>query len=73
MEEAMNRRGEFCVHEYFTREGEVGVQYEIEREGRMEYLQRLHAPGRHGRRHEHLRFLTLIRGDGYPISSVSAS
>jgi oligogalacturonide lyase len=31
------RPGEFCVHEYFTREGEVGVQYEIEREGRMEY------------------------------------
>jgi oligogalacturonide lyase len=27
---------EYCVHEYFTREGEVGFQYEIEREGRVE-------------------------------------
>jgi len=29
--------GEFCVHEYFTRGGEVGFQYELEREGRREY------------------------------------
>jgi len=29
--------GEFCVHEYFTREGEVGFQYEVEREGRREH------------------------------------
>jgi oligogalacturonide lyase len=31
------RPGEFCVHEYFTRQGEVGFQYEVEREGRTEY------------------------------------
>jgi oligogalacturonide lyase len=31
------RPGEFTVHEYFTREGEVGFQYEVEREGKMEY------------------------------------
>ncbi len=31
------RPGEFCVHEYFTRQGEVGYQYELEREGRREY------------------------------------
>ncbi|MHC4682230.1 MAG: oligogalacturonate lyase family protein, partial [Planctomycetota bacterium] len=31
------RPGEFCVHEYFTREGEVGFQYEVEREGQTEY------------------------------------
>jgi oligogalacturonide lyase len=31
------RPGEFTVHEYFTRAGEVGFQYEVEREGRMEY------------------------------------
>jgi oligogalacturonide lyase len=30
--------GDYAVHEYFTREGEVGFQYEIEREGRMEYF-----------------------------------
>ncbi len=30
------RPGEFCVHEYFTRQGEVGFQYEVEREGQME-------------------------------------
>ncbi|MCL4851344.1 MAG: oligogalacturonate lyase family protein [Bryobacteraceae bacterium] len=30
------RPGEFCVHEYFTRQGEVGFQYEVEREGRIE-------------------------------------
>lgn len=28
---------EFTVHEYFTRQGEVGFQYEIERAGKMEY------------------------------------
>jgi oligogalacturonide lyase len=31
------RQGEYCVHEYFTREGEVGFQYEVEREGRREH------------------------------------
>jgi oligogalacturonide lyase len=31
------RPGEFCVHEYFTRQGEVGFQYEVEREGRREH------------------------------------
>ncbi len=31
------RPGEFCVHEYFTRQGEVGFQYEVERNGRTEY------------------------------------
>ncbi len=31
------RPGEFCVHEYFTRQGEVGFQYEVERDGKMEY------------------------------------
>ena len=30
------RPGEFCVHEYFTRQGEVGFQYEVERDGEME-------------------------------------
>jgi oligogalacturonide lyase len=33
----LQRPGESCVHEYFTREGEGGFQYEVEREGRMEY------------------------------------
>jgi len=28
--------GEFCVHEYFTREGDVGFQYSIERAGQRE-------------------------------------
>ena len=27
---------EYCVHEYFTRQGEVGFQYEVEREGKIE-------------------------------------
>ncbi|MHC4401761.1 MAG: oligogalacturonate lyase family protein [Planctomycetota bacterium] len=31
------RPGEFCVHEYFTRQGDVGFQYEVDREGQMEY------------------------------------
>jgi oligogalacturonide lyase len=31
------RAGEFTVHEYFTRGGEVGFQYEVERDGKMEY------------------------------------
>jgi len=31
------RPGEFCVHEYFTRQGEVGFQYEVDRDGQMEY------------------------------------
>ncbi len=31
------RSGEFTVHEYFTRQGEVGFQYEVNREGKMEY------------------------------------
>jgi len=31
------RRNEFTVHEYFTRQGEVGFQYEVERNGKMEY------------------------------------
>jgi oligogalacturonide lyase len=31
------REGEFCVHEYFTRGGEVGFQYELDREGKREY------------------------------------
>jgi oligogalacturonide lyase len=31
------RPNEFCVHEYFTRACEVGFQYEVEREGKMEY------------------------------------
>jgi oligogalacturonide lyase len=31
------RPGEGCVHEYFTRQGEVGFQYEVQREGRIEY------------------------------------
>lgn len=29
--------GEFCVHEYFTRQGEVGFQYELERGGQREH------------------------------------
>lgn len=31
------RPGEFTVHEYFTAQGEVGFQYEVERNGKMEY------------------------------------
>lgn len=31
------RENEFTVHEYFTRQGEVGFQYEVQRNGRMEY------------------------------------
>jgi len=30
------RPGEGCVHEYFTRQGEVGFQYSVESEGRRE-------------------------------------
>ncbi|MBC8876543.1 MAG: hypothetical protein H8E44_44510 [Planctomycetes bacterium] len=33
----VQRDGEFCVHEYFTRQGEVGFQYEVEREGQIEH------------------------------------
>jgi hypothetical protein len=33
----VQRPREFCVHEYFTRQGEVGFQYEVEREGQIEY------------------------------------
>jgi len=33
----LQRPGEFCVHEYFTRQGQVGFQYEVEREGKTEY------------------------------------
>jgi oligogalacturonide lyase len=28
---------EYCVHEYFTRGGDVGFQYEVDREGHREY------------------------------------
>jgi oligogalacturonide lyase len=31
------RLGEFCVHEYFTRQGEIGFQYELDRDGQLEY------------------------------------
>jgi len=31
------RDAEFTVHEYFTRDGDVGFQYEVERGGKMEY------------------------------------
>ncbi|HVU23036.1 MAG TPA: oligogalacturonate lyase family protein [Opitutus sp.] len=31
------RENEFTVHEYFTRGGEVGFQYEVRRDGKMEY------------------------------------
>ena len=31
------RRNEFCVHEYFTRQGDVGFQYELDRDGHVEY------------------------------------
>lgn len=30
------RPGEFCVHEYFTRQGEVGFQYSLDRDGQRE-------------------------------------
>ena len=33
----VQRPGEFCVHEYFTRQGEVGFQHEVEREDQIEY------------------------------------
>jgi oligogalacturonide lyase len=33
----VQKPNEYCVHEYFTRLGEVGYQYEVEREGRIEY------------------------------------
>lgn len=31
------RPDEYCVHEYFTRDGQVGFQYEVERAGKMEH------------------------------------
>jgi oligogalacturonide lyase len=31
------RPNEYCVHEYFTRGGEIGFQYEVEREGKTEH------------------------------------
>lgn len=31
------RPNEFCVHEYFTRQGEVGFQYELDRDGQLEH------------------------------------
>ena len=33
----VQKANEYCVHEYFTRQGEVGFQYEVERDGRIEY------------------------------------
>jgi oligogalacturonide lyase len=33
----VQKPNEYCVHEYFTRLGEVGYQYEVERDGRIEY------------------------------------
>ncbi|HEY3939347.1 MAG TPA: oligogalacturonate lyase family protein [Bryobacteraceae bacterium] len=33
----VQKPNEYCVHEYFTRLGEVGFQYEVQREGRIEY------------------------------------
>ena len=31
------KAGEYCVHEYFTRQGEVGFQYELQRNGQVEH------------------------------------
>lgn len=33
----VQKPNEYCVHEYFTRQGEVGYQYEIDREGKREH------------------------------------
>lgn len=33
----VQKPNEYCVHEYFTRGGEVGYQYEVDREGHREY------------------------------------
>ena len=33
----VQKPGEFCVHEYFTRKGEVGFQYQLARNGREEH------------------------------------
>lgn len=30
------KAGEFCVHEYFTRQGEIGVQYSLSSNGKLE-------------------------------------
>ena len=35
---------EFCVHEYFTRQGEVGFQYDVERDGKKEYYNSIIRP-----------------------------
>jgi oligogalacturonide lyase len=33
----IQKPNEYCVHEYFTRGGEIGFQYEVDREGGREY------------------------------------
>lgn len=33
----VQKPNEYCVHEYYTRRGEIGFQYEIERDGHIEY------------------------------------
>jgi oligogalacturonide lyase len=33
----IQKPNEYCVHEYFTRSGEIGFQYEVDREGHREY------------------------------------
>jgi hypothetical protein len=33
----VQKPNEYCVHEYFTRGGDIGFQYEIDREGKREY------------------------------------
>jgi oligogalacturonide lyase len=70
---------EYCVHEYFTRGGEVGVQYEVERDGRIEHYNVFVRPDGTwirqgllpGRRPDHIQSNTantLVVGDGGYLS-----
>lgn len=73
----VQKPNEYCVHEYFTRGGEVGYQYEVDRGGRREYYNACIRPDGTwirqyllpGRRPEHIQSNTdntLIAGDsGY--------
>jgi len=66
---------EYCVHEYFTRGGEVGFQYEVDREGHREHYNAFIRPDGTwirqcllpGRRPDHIQSNTantLVTGDG---------
>jgi oligogalacturonide lyase len=71
---------EYCVHEYWTRGGEVGFQYEVEREGRIEayncflqpdgtWLREFLLPGRRPGHIQSNSANTLVVADGGYLSA----